>query len=152
MWGLTIFLYNFCDFILFYLLLDVEAWNWSCLLLSQHCHAISCPPHTASCWIKDLHHLRTPDHQFHGIHMDTQCVQITSEVTLAQYFNSIESCHACVDLDQCFSSATWASTTSGIYLESHCCWGCSNLALFDSSSAPLAWFHLKTFLFSLYIN
>jgi len=88
--------------------------------------------------------------------MEMQCVWIASKVLLAQPFDSIQSHHACVDLDHHLSSTAWASTTFGIYLE-HCChWECLNLALFGTPLVPLSKislkFHLAIFAFQLEIS
>ena len=54
-----------------------------------------------------------------------------------------------VDLDRCFRSAARTLATSILYLECHYHRGCSYPAVFGTSDAPAAWFHLKTLLFSL---
>jgi hypothetical protein len=148
--GLTNFPIIFA--ILFDFLLNVKARDWSHSLPPQHRHATSCPPRTASHWVKIPHCPGPLDRPFYGTHMDLQCVRIVSEVPPALPFDCIQSRRACVDLDCCTSSAAWASATSRLYLESCCHRGCSNLVQFGTSEAPLAWFNFKTFLFSLYIN
>jgi hypothetical protein len=49
---------------------------------------------------------RPLDCPFYGTHMDLQHVQITSEVSLAQPFNGIQSRHTHVNLDCCASSGS----------------------------------------------
>jgi hypothetical protein len=122
--------------ILFDFLFDVEARYQRHSLLLQHRHTTSCPASHSlmlSQGSAPWYHPRPPDRLFYGTHVDLQCAWFASEITLAQPFDCIQSCYACVNLDHRTSSAAQAPTASRIYLEHRCCWGCSNLAQFSTS-------------------
>jgi hypothetical protein len=117
-------------------LLDIEAQDQHRSSPPQHHHATSCPPRTASHWVKGPHRLRLPERSFHRTHEVLQHVQFPSEVPSAPPFDNITFCLACVDLDHHISSAAQAPTTSEIYLE-HCRRRkCSNLVQFGAFDAP----------------